>query len=142
MSDERRKRQQERLAQDQPGPGISLKVVIVAAIIVIVAGGLYAGWLRRTSRLDAFAQCLTAKQAKMYGAFWCPHCAEQKEMFGRSFRYAPYIECGIKGSRAIEPVCTQNDIKRYPTWVFADGTRTEGEKALDYLSDKTGCSLP
>ena len=119
-----------------------MKALVVAAIIIIVAGGLYATWYKHSTRLDAFAQCITAKQAKMYGAFWCPHCAEQKEMFGRSFRYAPYIECGIKGSRAIASVCTEAQIHLFPTWVFPDGTRTEGEKSLDYLSDKTGCSLP
>ncbi len=93
-------------------------------------------------RLDAFAQCLTAKQAKMYGAYWCPHCDEQKEMFGSSFQYAPYVECGIKGSHALEPACTQTGIKRFPTWIFADGTRVEGKQELTFLSDKTGCVLP
>jgi hypothetical protein len=142
MSDERRKRQQARIAEEQPGPGTSMKPIVIAAIVVVVVGGLYAAWYKHSTRLDAFAQCLSAKQAKMYGAYWCPHCAEQKDMFGRSFRYAPYIECGIKGSRGIAAVCTEAQIQRFPTWIFADGTRTEGEKSLEYLSDKTGCSLP
>ena len=93
-------------------------------------------------RLDGFAQCLTAKQAKMYGAYWCPHCEEQKEMFDSSFDYAPYVECGIKGSKALEPICSQLGIKRFPTWIFADGTRAEGKQDLTFLSDKTGCALP
>ena len=78
----------------------------------------------------------------MYGAFWCPHCAEQKELFGSSFQYAPYIECGIQGSHGINQVCTDAGIKRFPTWVFTDGERVEGKKSLEYLSDKTGCPLP
>jgi hypothetical protein len=116
--------------------------MIAIAIVVAFAAVYFFTWHRRTSRLDAFAKCLTAKQAKMYGAFWCPHCEEQKEKFGSSFQYAPYVECGIKGSKAIEPVCTQAGIKRFPTWIFADGTRVEGEHELEFLGEQTGCSLP
>ena len=116
--------------------------MIAIVIIIAFAAAYYFLWYKHTSRLDAFAKCLTAKQAKMYGAFWCPHCEEQKEMFGSSFQYAPYIECGIKGSKGIEPVCTQAGIKRFPTWIFADGTRVEGEHELDFLGQETGCSLP
>jgi hypothetical protein len=141
MSQERRKRQQERegVKQTKPMPGY---IIVAVAIVVVFAAAYYVIRHRQTSRLDAFAKCLTAKQAKMYGAFWCPHCEEQKEKFASSFQYAPYIECGIKGSQAIAPVCTEAGIKRFPTWIFADGTRVEGEHELDFLGEQTGCSLP
>jgi hypothetical protein len=142
MSQERRKRQQEREAQDQPKPLPVRSIMIVIAIVVAFAAAYYFGWHRRDSRLDAFAQCLTAKQAKMYGAYWCPHCEDQKEKFSSSFDYVSYIECGIKGSKAIEAVCTQTGIKRFPTWIFADGTRVEGPQDLTFLGEKTGCALP
>jgi hypothetical protein len=144
MSEERRKRKQEREQQDQPRelPKPSLKVIVILAILVVAASGVTINWYRQSHRLDAFAQCLTAKGAKMYGAFWCPHCAEQKELFGASFKYAPYIECGIKGSQGIAQVCTDNGVKRFPTWVYPDGTRTEGKRSLDYLSEETSCPLP
>lgn len=142
MSEERRKRQQRRDGQGQPNPARLRYIMIVIAIVIAFAAAYYFGWHRRNSRLDAFAKCLTAKQAKMYGAFWCEHCAAQKEMFGSSFEYAPYIECGIKGSNGIEAVCTQAGIKRFPTWIFANGTRVEGEHELQFLGDATGCSLP
>ncbi len=144
MSEERRKRRQEREHQDQPRelPKPSLKVIVILAILVVAASGVTFNWYRQSHRSDAFAQCLTAKGAKMYGAFWCPHCAEQKELFSSSFKYAPYIECGIKGSQAIAQVCTDASIKRFPTWVYPDGTRTEGKRSLEYLSDETSCPLP
>jgi len=142
MSDERRKRQQERLGNEQPGTGIGLKAAVVVAILVLLGGGFYLGRRRHASRLDGFAQCLGQKQAKMYGAYWCPHCAEQKELFGDSFDLAPYVECGVKGSRATQQVCLDAGIKRYPTWVFADGTRVEGKQELQFLSGKSGCPLP
>jgi hypothetical protein len=142
MSQERRKRQQKREEKDQPKPLPVRSIMIAAAIVVVFAGAYYFGWHRRTGRLDVFAQCLTTKQVKMYGAYWCPHCEDQKEKFGSSFDYAPYVECGIKGSKGIEQVCTQAGIKRFPTWVFADGTRVEGAQELTFLGEKTGCSLP
>jgi hypothetical protein len=142
MSQERRNRQQQRQAQDQPNPARLRYIIIAIVIVVVFAGAYYLIWHKRTSRLDVFAKCLTAKQAKMYGAFWCPHCDEQKEKFGSSFQYAPYIECGIKGSQGIASVCTQAGIKRFPTWIFADGTRVEGEHELEFLGEETGCSLP
>jgi hypothetical protein len=141
MSQERRKRQEERQGQGQPKP-VPSSIVIAIVIVVAFAAAYYFIRHRQTSRLDAFARCLTTKQAKMYGAFWCPHCEEQKEKFDSSFQYAPYVECGIKGSNAIAAVCTEAGIKRFPTWVFADGTRVEGEHELEFLGEQTGCSLP
>jgi hypothetical protein len=142
MSQERKKRKQQRQQQVQPKALPLRSIMIAIAILVASAAAYYFGWHRHTTRLDAFAKCLTAKQAKMYGAFWCPHCKDQKDKFGSSFEYAPYVECGIKGSQAIAPVCTEAGIKRYPTWVFADGTRVEGAHELEFLGEATGCTLP
>jgi len=141
MSEERRRRQQERQQEAQPNPWIRRIALLI--LVVAVAAGLYLLVRHRQSnRLNAFAQCLTAKGAKMYGAYWCPHCETQKEMFGASFQYAPYVECGVKGSRTPAQVCTEANVKHYPTWVFADGARVEGEHSLEFLSQETGCPLP
>ena len=141
MSQERRKRQQERHGVSETKP-VPHTVIIAIAIVVVFAVAYYFIRHRQTGRLDVFAKCLTAKQAKMYGAYWCPHCEDQKEKFGSSFQYAPYVECGIKGSQAIASVCTEAGIKRFPTWIFGDGTRIEGAHELDFLGEQTGCSLP
>jgi hypothetical protein len=143
MSEERRRRQQERERQDQPAKGVVRKI-LVAVVIVAAFGGVYfLGLHKRTSRLDAFAQCLAAKQVKMYGLYWCTHCADQKEMFGSSFDYVPYIECGIKGqARGEQESCKQAGIKNFPTWEFPNGERKEGTLPLVVLSQKSGCSLP
>src|SRR5208337_4897381 len=114
MSQERRKRQQERQGQEpNPGRQRSIMIAIAIAIVVVFAAAYYFLWHRHNGRLDAFAKCLTAKQAKMYGAFWCPHCEEQREKFGSSVDYIPYIECGIKGSKGIAAVCTEAGIKQF-----------------------------
>jgi hypothetical protein len=141
MSEERRRRQQQREQVDAPNP--SIKKIGIAVLIVAIAVGLFFLWRHQHSnRLDAFAQCLGTKGAKMYGAFWCPHCESQKELFGSAFQYAPYVECGVKGSRTPAQVCVDAGIKHYPTWEFADGARVEGEHDLEFLSHETGCPLP
>jgi hypothetical protein len=141
MSDTRKKRQQDRSANAQPHP-LALKIVIVVGIVAVCAGLYFLLRHKHDSRMDAFAQCLGSKGAKMYGAYWCPHCADQKELFGSSFQYAPYVECGIKGSRNQAQVCTDAGVKRFPTWTFADGAKVEGEHSLEFLGEATGCPLP
>ncbi len=91
---------------------------------------------------DTFAQCLTENGAKFYGAYWCPHCQNQKTMFGESVKYITYIECALPNERGQTPECTDAGIEAYPTWTFADGTRKSGELTLAYLAEKTGCQTP
>jgi hypothetical protein len=117
---------------------IATVLLIVAAFVLVV----YLGVRKRGSRLDAFAKCLASKPAKMYGAYWCPHCADQKEMFESSFQYVPYVECGVPGSHDEAQVCKDAGIKHFPTWEFAGGERQEGTLALQALGAKAGCSLP
>jgi hypothetical protein len=113
------------------------------AVAVIAWGIYYFAFYRRShSPLESFAQCLTARGTKMYGAWWCPHCADQKEMFAESFHYVNYVECSPLGQRTQTDVCKQAEIKTYPTWQFADGSRVSGTQPLAELSKKTGCPLP
>src|SRR3954447_23278247 len=83
----------------------SRKILRVVLIIAAFAVVIFLGLRKRGTRLDAFAKCLSTKQVKMYGAYWCPHCAEQKEMFSSSFRYVSYVECGLPGSRDESQAC-------------------------------------
>lgn len=118
------------------------KIVTAVLIVAAFAAVIYLGLRKPGNRLDAFGKCLAAKQVKMYGAYWCPHCADQKEMFESSFQYVPYVECGVPGSRDEAPVCKDAGIKHFPTWQFADGERQEGTLVLQALGAKSGCSLP
>ncbi|HEX6820835.1 MAG TPA: hypothetical protein VF123_02170 [Candidatus Sulfotelmatobacter sp.] len=117
---------------------IALMVVLLAAWI---AYGVYNANFGKVSTLDTFAKCLTAKGAQMYGAWWCPHCAEQKELFGYAFQYVKYHECSLEGQRTETEECKQAGIQHFPTWQFPDGSRTEGTLQLSVLSQKTGCKL-
>lgn len=91
---------------------------------------------------DDFAQCLSDEGAIFYGAFWCPHCNEQKGIFGRSASKLPYVECSTADGRGQLQECTDAGITGYPTWEFADGERKGGVLELEELSEKTGCELP
>jgi hypothetical protein len=141
MSKEKQPREKlERQTQEKSplGRKIGVAFLIVAAFAAVI----YLGLRKRGSRLDAFAKCVAVKQAKMYGAYWCPHCAEQKEMFESSFQFVPYVECGVPGSRDEAQTCKDAGIKHFPTWQFADGERREGTQTLQMLGTKTGCNLP
>jgi hypothetical protein len=143
MSEERRKRRQERVGEPaEVDPPAKKRKIIWGGIVAIVVLAYGAFWYHNNHRYDEFAKCLTAKQAKMYGAYWCPHCIEQKEKFGKSFRYVNYVECAIKGSREMTAACTAAGIQHFPTWKFGTSPIVEGVFPLEELSDKTGCSLP
>jgi hypothetical protein len=114
---------------------------IVLAIVAVIGGLWYVSKPNPNDPRTKLAQCLTDKGAKMYGAYWCPHCSAQKKLFGRGFKMATYVECGVPGNqRAQSQVCKDAGVNNYPTWEFADGTRVTGEQDLSVLAEKSGCT--
>jgi hypothetical protein len=143
MSEERKKRKAQREREQSSRKGPLPKAAIAVLILAAFALAIYLGFRQRHKSYDDFARCISAKGARMYGAFWCPHCEEQKELFGSSFQYVNYVECGVKGDvRAQTQVCKDAGIKHYPTWEFADKSRVEGKKSFQYLSEQTTCKAP
>jgi hypothetical protein len=90
---------------------------------------------------SAFAQALSASGTKMYGAFWCSHCNNQKNLFGDAKSELPYIECS-NPDRTQTQAAIDAGISSYPTWVFSDGSRHIGELSFEALSEKSGVALP
>lgn len=120
-------------------------IIIVGIVILVSVIGLmfFAGRVDNgPGKLDGFAQCLKDKGATFYGAFWCPHCQNQKKLFGSSKQYLPYVECSTPDGRGQLQVCIDKGIKTYPTWVFSDISTLTGEVPLATLAEKTGCPLP
>jgi len=77
---------------------------------------------------------LESKHVKMYGAYWCSHCYNQKQMFGESaFKSIQYVECDKKGMNSQRKLCLENHIPGYPTWEI-DGEFYPGELELDDLA--------
>lgn len=113
-----------------------------AVAILVIGAGI--GLLILTSnpgKYDTFAQCLKDKGAVFYGAFWCPNCQNQKALFRGSSRLLPYVECSTP-DRQQTPECREKKVEGYPTWDFADGSRTVGTQSLEQLAQKTACELP
>jgi hypothetical protein len=143
MSESRRERRREK--EGAAAASVNWGRLALYALLAVAAfGGVYYLGRRSQHKYDRFAQCLTDRGVKMYGAWWCPHCQEQKEKFGASFELAPYIECGVKGDvHAKTQVCKDADIQHYPTWQFPPtGERVERVFELEDLSVKTSCPLP
>lgn len=121
-------------------------LLLTVGAVVLVVGGLI--WLsnrdsKEPGQYDALAQCLTEKGVKFYGASWCPHCAEQKRIFGKSMRYIEYVECAVPGNqRGQTQACQDAKIESYPTWVLPDGSRLTGTQRPDALAEKAGCQTP
>lgn len=73
------------------------------------------------------ARKLRAKGAKMYGAYWCAHCYDQKQRFGKkAFGMLDYIECDKYGVNTQNGLCIKKRIPGYPTWEI-DGELFPGE---------------
>lgn len=88
--------------------------------------------------LSDFASCLAEKGATMYGAWWCPHCKEQKAMFGEeATEKLAYVECTENPQ-----LCIEKKVQYYPTWIFADGSLVTGTQNFASLSEKTSCPVP
>lgn len=123
----------------------TLLTIILPTLLVI--GGLIALSKANTSggsEYVPFAQCLTEKGATFYGAYWCPHCQEQKGLFGSAMEDVHYVECALPGGSGAgqTKACDDAEIQSYPTWEFADGSRETGVLPLSQLASKTGCELP
>ena len=128
------------MAMDKKGIWITLGTIGVVLVPLIIYALVATPKVSR-GQYDQLAQCLTDKGTKMYGAYWCSHCATQKKLFGQSFSKINYIECSLPDGQTQTETCQQAGIKGYPTWEFSDGSRLEGEVSLDQLAEKTGCSV-
>lgn len=112
------------------------KVALFAGLFII--GSLFS-FIPVAETHDALAQCLTEKRVMMYGAYWCSHCADQKRMFGTSFKDVLYVECAIPGLDTQTPECERQQIQGYPTWIRTDGERLSGVIPLSQLASWAGC---
>lgn len=124
----------------------SQKIAVSIVVCIIIALGLFLILQQKTQagpgKLDAFATCLKDNGAIFYGAFWCPHCQNQKTMFGSSEKLLPYVECSTPDGQRQTQECIDKKIEGYPTWEFKDGSRLKGEVPLQTLAEKTNCILP
>jgi thiol-disulfide isomerase/thioredoxin len=112
-------------------------ILVGLAVAAIIGGMIW--YSSRPGQYDTFAGCIKESGAKFFGAFWCPHCQEQKALFGKSAKKLPYIECSTPNGQGQLEICKENKVESYPTWHFKDGTVKTGTLSLSDLAAFTGC---
>ena len=122
-------------------PFLVIGIIIVVVLIGFIWINITGNTTKSTGKYDSFAKCLADNGVKMYGAYWCPHCNNQKQMFGSSWQYVNYIECSLPNRAGQTQVCNQAGIRAYPTWEFQDGNILEGELTFTQLSQYSNCQL-
>lgn len=97
------------------------------------------------------AEHLKSTGATLYTSFTCPHCCNQKQMFGKeALSSVPNVECNPGGKDAKAEVCKQEfqtaaqQLKQevgFPTWKI-NGTYYSGVQKLDKLAQVSGYKGP
>jgi uncharacterized membrane protein/glutaredoxin len=86
----------------------------------------------------ALAEHLTAKGIVMYSAWWCPHCHEQKQLFGKeATARLTVIECAPDGRNSQKELCDTKAIEGFPSWEI-NGKLDSGVKPLQRLKELSG----
>ncbi|AJF61124.1 TPA: hypothetical protein HA239_05300 [Candidatus Woesearchaeota archaeon] len=120
----------------------SYLVYVVIIAVAIVGFLIFRSAASSSGQYDELAQCLADNGVVMYGAWWCPHCQNNKKLFGDSWdtfaAAGGYVECST-AQRTQTELCQNEGITGYPTWRFADGSELNGERGLLELAQKAGC---
>ncbi len=81
------------------------------------------------------AEHLTKEGAVMYNAYWCPHCHDQKEMFGKeASEKLNLVECAKDGFKNKRELCEAKGITGFPSWEI-NGSIDSGVKSLEELAE-------
>ena len=127
----------------------------LVATVLVTAGGAVSGppvsaapWTSTIGEplRDSSPQALELKKylksigAKFYGAWTCPACFKQMNLFGKQAGAdVTYVECRKPKQLAEQAkACNAAEIRAYPTWVLTDGRRKVGVQSLEALSRWSG----
>jgi len=113
----------------------TLTYLIIGIVIIILAVVGIIKQANSPGQYDDFAKCLTESGAIMYGTDWCPHCKDQKALFGKSFKKVNYINCDFNKQE-----CVTMGVEGYPTW-FVDDEKYTGVQPLGFLSSTANISF-
>lgn len=84
----------------------------------------------------ALSDWLRQRGVIFYGAWWCPACFQQKNLFGQQAgNRLPYVECDKE--EAGRQRCAAADVRVFPTWVLG-GQRREGVQTVEELKSWSG----
>ena len=86
----------------------------------------------------ALAEHLTGSGAVMYSAYWCPHCHEQKELFGKEASdKLKVVECAADGQNNQADLCRSKGLQGFPSWEI-NGSIESGVASLETLAERSG----
>ena len=117
------------------------KLSLVVSGLVLIAVGLLLYFLvfsgsSPDTPAERLASCLTDQGATMYGLPSCPHCQDQKDMFGDAFKYVDYVDCSEHREK-----CINDGVRTVPTWKISDET-VVGTQELEELANRADCEYP
>jgi uncharacterized membrane protein/glutaredoxin len=97
------------------------------------------------------AEHLKSTGATLYTSYTCPHCCDQKQLFGKdAVSVLPNVECNAAGKDSKVAVCKQEfeaaeaqtkQAAGFPTWKI-NGTYYSGVQKLDRLAQLSGYKGP
>lgn len=129
--------------------------VVLVALVVALAGLGWAAAVDRpadqprsgvppavtttsTPEAVALAEHLSAIGAVMYSAWWCPHCHDQKQLFGQeASKTLTVIECAADGLNSQQELCESKGLQGFPSWEIK-GRIDSGAKPLERLAELSG----
>lgn len=112
--------------------------LVVALLHMHFSGVFSPAYGPERPHIRGLAEHLTESGAKFYGAYWCPHCQQQKQVFEASVDRVPYIECSPNGrGTPMSLACQSAQIRDFPTWII-DGKRYTGVQSIERLSTLSG----
>ena len=138
------------------------QLVFRAVIVALLVGMVGLGWAASVDRpaavrgagvpplvvaisspeAIALAEHLSSTGAVMYTAYWCPHCHEQKELFGKeASAKLGLVECAADGQNSQKSLCDTKAIEGFPTWEI-NGKLDSGVKSLADLGRLSGYAGP
>ena len=84
-----------------------------------------------------FAKFLRENNIVMYSAYWCPHCHDQKQLFGKeAVKELKVVECAKDGKDNEFELCQTKGISGFPSWEI-NGEIISGTRDLKELATKT-----
>ncbi len=84
-----------------------------------------------------FAKFLNDKNIVMYSAYWCPHCNDQKQLFGKkAVEELIIVECAKDGKNNQYNLCQEKGIEGFPSWEINNKIYS-GTMSLNELAEMT-----
>jgi len=89
-----------------------------------------------------FAKYLSNNNIVMYSAYWCPHCNDQKQLFGKkAVEELIIVECAKDGKDNKYKLCQEKGIEGFPSWEINNEVYS-GTRSLRELAQMTNYKAP